>query len=169
VEFERLSKLDDQAGQDSRGRALPARVSLLQGLEQIREHLGGQLSAIAELARERSSSSLETERGLLRRIEHLEKECDRLRSEADSRQASTEQLERDRLLLGNAWEQLECEQVKLAAFAQHAKSSTSTVNAGPRLVPRPEAPDRSDPIALAVLQQFDTLRRDVRKESLNGK
>ena len=160
------------------GRPFPPAVApLVQGLERLRERVRERLDQIEALARDRAAvpeqtaETSERERVLHQRLAELEDAQRRQRVEADrwekERQAAAEQLEHDRRLLAEAWERLEREQVEAPATA-HAPPRRTPADRPATAVVRAAIPaDHDDPVAQAILKQFQTLRRDVRRNA-NG-
>jgi hypothetical protein len=148
-------------------------ASLHQGLMLMREHFHRHLDAIEALARERAPRSTgdlaAREQQLQRRLAGLEQL--QVRFEAESgrwereRKAMIEQLEQDRRLLSEAWERLEREQVKTAPVAAESGRSTAagTPPAWALAVPTPGRQEQ--PVAEEILRQFQSLRRDVRRNA----
>jgi hypothetical protein len=158
--------------------ALPSR--LIHNLEELRNCVLNRLESIEALARHCSGvSSVEisrTEQMLRQRIEELERE--RSRSLADlviedpSGTQLVTQLEKDRLLLAEAWERLERERIdaiaagsvaRPAAPAHHPQSADGrAMHSSP--APRPMATaETANPVADSILRQFQTLCSDVRR------
>jgi hypothetical protein len=76
-------------------------------------------------------------------------------------QTSLEQLEHDRALLAEAWDRVEQERIKCAQAPRKV-----VVNPfAPQVPVSSVTPSSEDPVIQAVLSQFQTLRRDVRKAS----
>jgi exonuclease VII large subunit len=156
----------------------PDSNALIQGLERLRERVEQRLVRLEAVARERAEAPVhepsELEQKLRRRIAEFEEAQARLRTQADRReqewQASVEQLEGDRVLLAEAWDRLERERIEAVAAPQGqgqvpVRSPVAGREAVPpeRPRPRPEMDDPAhDSVTLAILQQFHTLRNDVR-------
>ncbi len=158
--------------------ALPSR--LIHNLEELRNCVLNRLESIEALARHSSGvPSVEitrTEQMLRQRIEDLERE--RSRSLADqviedpSGKQLLIQLEKDRLLLAEAWERLERERIdaiaagsvaRPAAPAHHPQSPDGRAMHGSP-APRPmAAAENANPVADSILRQFQTLCSDVRR------
>lgn len=173
-----LPRPGDRPGQETkRASSRPGPVALLQGLERVREGIRQRLDQIEELARRRaeppSRASLDRERELEGRIAELEEAQARSRDEGSRREEqgreAIERLEQDRRQLAEAWELLEQEQIALARAA-HGTHPPAPVNAPAG--PAPAMPLRADvtsegenPLAREILKQFQTLRRDVRRNA----
>jgi DNA repair exonuclease SbcCD ATPase subunit len=144
-------------------------TGLVQGLERIREALQAKLDQLEAVAREQvaavSQVDLEQERELEQRIAGIEEAQRRLRSETErwekERQTALEQLEHDRKLLAESWQRLEREQLENHAPARPAPESDRVQP----VVLRTSAIDPNDPVTQAILKQFQTLRRDVRRNA----
>jgi hypothetical protein len=149
--------------------------ALIQGLERLRECFEERLARLEAIARDRVAAPVsdrsELELKLQHRITEIEEAQVRLRHQAERREqewrASMEQLEGDRTLLAEAWEQLERERVEGAAAVQ----PTRRVAAADR-GPNPPVRHRTDPgdaasdhLAHTILKQFQALRNDVRRNS----
>lgn len=101
-------------------------------------------------------------RELEERREALQAEAERRDREWEDR---LEALEHDRRLLADAWERLEREQL---ASAPAIPVAPDPPEAGrPASPPRPSPPgnEPENPVDRAILHQFETLRRDVRRRS----
>jgi hypothetical protein len=92
----------------------------------------------------------------------MEKEVSRSRAEAERCRSQAEtllaQVEEERGRLAGAWEELERERIGLATRAP-ARLAPDAVEVTPR---RPAVPTGDNPIAHAILQQYQSLHRDVR-------
>ena len=161
---------------EPRGRPDRPTTPLIQGLERFRERAQRRLDQIEALARERAgtlpSEPSDRERELQRRVAELEEAQRRLQVETDRREQErrevVEQLEHDRRLLTEAWERLEREQVEGLSTA-HAPARPAPIDRPPPPVVRSAVPsDQNDPVAQAILRQFQALRRDVRRNT-NGR
>jgi hypothetical protein len=157
--------------------ALPS--GLIHNLEELRSCVLRRLESIEALARHCSGvSSAEitrTEQMLRQRIEQLEQERSRsladLVSEDPSGRQLLTQLEKDRQLLADAWERLECERIEAIAAGSLARPAAAhhphpaeghVVHAPP--VPRPTAAaETANPVAESILRQFQTLCSEVRR------
>lgn len=154
----------------------PSRAAILQALELIRQRFHRHLDAIEGMARARAQlgnkDASEREQQLRHRLLELEHAQIQLRSETErwehERQAMIEQLEHDRRLLAEAWERLEREQVQIAnAPAEPARSAATTaVTQWPKTVTL--ASGRDETVAEEILRQFQSLRRDVRRNAEAG-
>lgn len=168
----------DRPGQETkRASSRPGPVALLQGLERVREGIRGRLDQIEDLARRRAENppraNPDRERELEARIAELEDAQARSRDEGRRREEqgrdAIERLEQDRRQLAEAWELLEQEQIALtrAAPGPHPPALAPAI-AGPA----PATPLRADvtsegenPLAHEILKQFQSLRRDVRRNA----
>jgi hypothetical protein len=152
---------------------VPARIALIQALEEFRTRVHRQLDALEALSRARaqqgSRSLLEREQQMQQRARDLEHVQSHMRAEADrwerERQAMLEQIEHDRRLLAEAWERLEREQVTNFAAVQTPALANAVVAPTPWPVTLSSATGRDHPVAEEVLRQFQSLRRDVRRNS----
>jgi DNA repair exonuclease SbcCD ATPase subunit len=153
----------------------PGHVALLQGLERVREGIRQRLDQIEDLARQRSeppSGAISgRERELERRIADLEESQARSRDEArrleEQGREAIERLEQDRRQLAEAWEVLEQEQIALARAA-HGTPPTVPDAAGYAPAKSLRANLNSEgenPLAREILKQFQSLRRDVRRNA----
>jgi DNA repair exonuclease SbcCD ATPase subunit len=153
----------------------PGPVSLLEGLERVREGIRQRLDQIEDLARQRaepaSRANPDRERELERRVEELEEARTRSRDEArrleEQGREAIERLEQDRRQLAEAWERLEQEQI---ALAQAALGTHPAVHAhaghAPATPPRTDVNSGGEnPLAQEILKQFQALRRDVRRNA----
>jgi hypothetical protein len=166
-----------QPASDSKGPATTARLALIQSLEELRERVHRQLDALETIARARAEQSAkalhEREEQLQQRVVELEHAHLHIKNEADrwerERKAMLEQIEHDRRLLAEAWERLEREQVKNFGVVQTAARSTVASAPAPIPVPWPvtlsPSTGRDQPVAEEVLRQFQSLRRDVRRNA----
>jgi DNA repair exonuclease SbcCD ATPase subunit len=157
----------------------PDSIALIQGLERLRDVVDQRLARIETLARERAappaSSRSDLEKKLQQQIADYEEAQRRLIAQAERReqewQLSLEQLEEDRKLLAEAWDQLERERIENGAGVDgqapgqpRQAERAATQPARPR--PRPEMADpANDSVTLGILQQFQALRNDVRHNS----
>ncbi len=169
-------------GQETkRASSRPGPVALLQGLERVREGIRQRLDQIEDLARRRaepsSRASLDRERELEGRIAELEDAQARSRDEGRRREEqgrdAIERLEQDRRQLAEAWELLEQEQIALARAAHGTHPPAHAHAHAPAPAgPAPATPLRADvtsegenPLAREIFKQFQTLRRDVRRNA----
>jgi hypothetical protein len=165
----RISRLDSNA--------------LIQGLERLRECFEQRLVRLEALARERVAQPApvpfpdrtELELQLQQRIAEIEEAQLRLRTQAERREqewrAALEQIEGDRALLAEAWEQLERERVEAPAAPasqapRRAPAGTTERGLTTPVRSRPEpAEAANDHVAHTILQQFQALRNDVRRNA----
>jgi hypothetical protein len=150
--------------------AAPARPALPRVLERIRGRLHEHIDAIEALARAHGDAHRpDLERSLQQNLSELEQERVRFRAEAarwdQERRSATEALEHDRQLLAEAWERLEIEQVKVVGSTQNTARPNFVAPPVDRGQLAPVLAERDDPIARAILHQFQTLRRDVRRNA----
>ena len=159
--------------------APPVTAPLIQGLERLRERIRQRLDQIEALARERAAAPAqgsdqldrdqEQDEELRQRRAELDEAQRRLKAEADrwekERQAVAEQLEHDRRLLAEAWERLEREQVEGRAATTAAARPTPAARPVPTVVRAVVPDEHDDAVAQAILKQFQTLRRDVRRNA----
>jgi len=166
----------------------PAQSPEIEHLERLRVRVLERLDWLETLARQRSASgpvatdSTIRNRALEERLAELEEAEQRLRAEAERQAqewtASLTQLEADRRLLADAWERVEQDRIAFASAADVHSHSDGQGLVAHHGVPttRPHAPvfsDRStaagsapnDPVTHAVLQQFQTLCSDVRRNA----
>jgi len=159
----------------------------IQDLQRLREWVLERLDSLETLARQRSASApaggeiagLERAREL--RIADLEETERRLRAQAERQEkewiASLSQLEADRRLLAEAWERVERERIEYqsaSALHPHAQArcpqrgTSATHPHAAAVVPARTAAADSDPnnpVAEAILRQFQTLSSDVRRSA----
>ncbi len=165
-------------------RAAPAaRIPDLQGL---RQWVLERLDSLEAMARQRPAPSpvagepADLERTLQQRLAELEEARRQLCAEAERQEqewsASLSQLETDRRLLAEAWERLERQRIESLGGSQPHPPSQAHGQSPPRgapatmphtAVPAPArsvavAADPNNPVAQAILRQFQTLCRDVR-------
>ena len=146
----------------------------------------GAPGALEALARQRTESTTAAggitalERTLQQRQAELEEAWRQVRAEAERQEkewsASLTQLEADRRLLAEAWERLERKRIDGSGASERHPHTHSPVQGQPRGAPAAlldaaaVAPARSaaaesgtdNPIAQAILRQFQALSRDVR-------
>jgi DNA repair exonuclease SbcCD ATPase subunit len=161
----RISRLDSNA--------------LIRGLERLRERVEQRLVRLEAVAVERAVAPAhdpsELEQKLQRRIADIEEAKVQLRAAAERReqewQTAFEQLEGDRKLLAEAWDRLERERIETVPTTQGLAPGRLPMagrEAAPLERPRPR-PEMADPahdsVTLAILQQFQTLRSDVRRNA----
>jgi hypothetical protein len=166
---------------------------LIQDLESVRKLVVERLASIETLARERPATGktmqeiAELEESFKKKFAELEETRRRLLDEAEQEQrewtASLSQLDDDRRLLAEAWEQLERERVGSPAAARetpasHVHGHTPPMNSGTAYThPTHANPVRSaaidsdsrNPVAQAILRQFQTLQSDVRRSARGGR
>jgi hypothetical protein len=155
----------------------PARVDLIQALEELRGRVHNQLDALETLARDRArqgSRTLEShEEQLQQRATELEEVNAHMQTEADrwqrERQSMLEQIENDRRLLADAWDRLEREQVKAFAVAPTTAPPSTFATPAPWPATISSATSRDQPVAEEVLRQFQSLRRDVRRTAVTNR
>jgi hypothetical protein len=151
----------------------PDSNALIQGLERLRECFEQRLVRLEGMARERAAPPVadrtELEHKLQQRIGEIEDAQLRLRTQAERREqewrTALEQLEGDRALLAEAWEQLERERVAGHADAapqQNRRASAATPPVRPHTEPVDAA---NDHVAHTILKQFQALRNDVRRNA----
>ena len=151
-----------------------------QALEQLRERVHRRLDQIQDLLRERlaSGSTDEREAEWTNRFKEMEEALEAAKSDAHcadrERVAALEKVEQDRALLAEAWERLERERIDLETgrflVAPAANPPSRTLIPGvisPQLSPirSASANPADDPVERAVFQQFQALRRDVRRKA----
>ena len=167
---------DPRPGRETnRAPSRPGPAALLRDLERVREGIQQRLDQIEDLARRRaedpSRASSDRERELEGRIAGLEEAQAQLRDEARRREEqgreAIERLEEDRRQLAQAWELLEQEQIALARSAHdtHPPAAAHPV-AAPATPHRPDVTSEGEnPLAREILKQFQSLRRDVRRNA----
>jgi hypothetical protein len=166
-----------------------AQSALFQSLQSLRERVLERLDALEALARGRSASapaaggSAGLERTLELKLAELEETERRLHAHAKSQEqewsASLTQLEADRGLLAEAWERVERERIAYSSGSEphhrgHAQGQGPQKGA-PATLPHAGAlvtarfagadSDANHPVAQAILRQFQTLSRDVRRNA----
>jgi hypothetical protein len=151
-------------------------------LEELRRCVISRLSAIEDLARCRSASPVSETTGLVAslraKIEELEEDRNRLRADAERGDGDWKRLqaqfEDDRRLLAEAWERLEHERVEAGGNPALGPARQATAAHRPRpaddglahpLSPLRTTPsgDSGNPVAEAILRQFQVLCGDVRR------
>lgn len=158
------------------------RTTVMERLDRVeaalRERVGRVPADESELAerdqelRRRAAEIQQRQAELQQRTAELEENQRRLRTERDrwenERASILEQLEHDRALLAEAWERLEREKLEhpesTAAVAHHNGTTDRTVV---KVVRPVVASDDENPVAQAILRQFQAVRRDVRRNA-NG-
>ncbi|MFI5457480.1 MAG: hypothetical protein ACHRXM_18715 [Isosphaerales bacterium] len=162
---------------------------LIQDLEWVRELVLERLSSIETLARERRASTpplrdiAELEVSFKKKSDQLEETRRRLQDQAEREKhdwnASLSQLEDDRRLLAEAWERVEQERIDSMSAPQanpahHSLGQNPQTTASTGLphtaasIPIRSAGTDSDPcnpVARAILRQFQTLCSDVRQSA----
>lgn len=166
----------------------PSHTEAIQGLLWLRQQVADRLDALETLARRRETSpdsqeELEArERALRQGTAELEEARRKLRDEAEQRQEEWNnrlaQLDQERRTLAEAWERVERERIEgLASVGGQATPASHARPAGPArgtvgaslhatamTPPRSPASDPApfNPVAQAILREFQTLARDVR-------
>ncbi len=162
---------------------------LIQDLEWVRELVLERLSSIETLARQRPALKppgrdiAELEDSYKKKSDELEETQRRLLEQAEREQqdwnASMSQLEDDRRLLAEAWARVEQERIESmgaphesTAFHSHDQNSQAAASSGlphtALAIPIRSAGSDSvpgNPVAQAILQQFQTLCSDVRQSA----
>jgi hypothetical protein len=163
--------------------------ALIESLQRLRDRVLERLDSIETLARQRSASApgaaerAGLERTLERKLADIEETERRLRTQAERQEkewiASLTQLEADRRLLAEAWERVEQDRIAYANPAEpqhrgHAQGQgpqngvpAARPHAGFLVAARSAAGDSepNQPVAQAVLRQFQTLCSDVRRNA----
>jgi hypothetical protein len=177
---------------DARPRSTPERsvtVSLIDDLERLRELVLERLSSIETLARERSESVMPApelsalEESFKKKSAEFEEARRQLQAQAEQEKhewiASLTQLEDDRRLLAEAWERVDQERIDAVSAPQEHSSvhsprphspapvSTAVPSTGATIPIRSAGADSDayNPVAQAILQQFQTLCSDVRQSA----
>jgi len=177
---------------EARPRSAPkpsAYAWLIQDLEWVRELVLERLNSIETLARERPASAppgreiAELEDAFKKKSDELDETRRRLQEQAEQEKqdwnASLSLLEDDRRLLAAAWERVEQERIDSMSVpqenpARHSQGQdrqTTTSTGLPHAalsIPIRSAGSDSDPcnpVAQAILRQFQTLCRDVRQSA----
>jgi hypothetical protein len=171
--------------------ARPSHAAAIQDLRRLRQRVAERLGALETLVRRREESPVVSEelealeRTLRRGMAEVEEARRQLRDEVERRQeewnASLAQLDADRRSLAEAWERVERERIEgLGATGGQAPSQAhARLQGPPRGAPSATlravatAPARSaatdhdshNPVAQAVLREFQTLSRDVRSNA----
>jgi hypothetical protein len=91
----------------------------------------------------------------------LQADIDRREEEWDTR---LEAIERDRLLLAEAWERLESDQLALAGSSRAASHAAPPAPVAPSRIETSRS-DSETAVSRAILRQFETLRQDVRTQA----
>ena len=150
-------------------------AALAQSLERLRETLLQRLEVLESIAAEhialRGSSPSEREQVARERSAVLEASLARIQAELKRKEQKWEEqiqlLEQDRRLIAEAWERLEDEQIQGVGVSQEPSRDTSADRQaanGPAYRP-PQQDDANDPVAKAILRQFQTLQDDVRQNA----
>jgi hypothetical protein len=138
------------------------------GLERIRERFHRWIDRLEDRLDDEARAAAPGG-DLERAARELEAKGEELRAEAERRDrewaAHLDALERDRRLLAEAWERLEREQLVLAPRAR--AEPCPPVASPPPAPPRSALPasEPENPVDRAILHQFETLRRDVRRKA----
>jgi hypothetical protein len=160
---------------------------MIQDLRRLRQWALERLDSLEARARQRPAPAAAAggmaalEPALQQRLAELEEARRRLGAEAERQEkewsAALAQLEADRRLLAQAWERLERDRIEGLGSAERHPHQPHTQGPGsPRGAvaarPHPAAPaparsvrsdpDPNNPVAEAILRQFQTLCRDVR-------
>jgi hypothetical protein len=169
---------EQRGGRARRGAPREDAAAHVAHLEKLRDALLHRLEQIEALAVEQARMSgatpSEREAVLRERLSTLEASHARLQAESRRReqewQEFLEQLESDRRLLAEAWERLEQEQTSAAPAAAAQAPPTSRIS--PAGAPHPAVPqaekeeqEGEDPVAKAILKQFQALQGDVRRNA----
>ena len=173
--------------------ARPSHAAAIQGLRRLRQRVVERLDALETLARRREESPAASEeldvleRTLRQGMAEVEEARRQLRDEVERRQeewnALLAQLDADRRSLAEAWERIERERIEgrgatggQAPPHTHAHTqlqgpsrgtpgtSLHAVATAPSLSAEPDY-DSYNPVARAILREFQTLSRDVRGNS----
>lgn len=170
------------------GPAGPSHAAAIQGLLRLRQQIAERLDALEALARRQEGSHAgsgeleDRERALRQGTSELEEARRQLRDEAERRQVEWNdrlaQLDADRRALAEAWERVERERIEgLAAVGGQASpdaqarppgpprgTAGASLHAAASTPSRSPAPDHDtcNPVAQAILQEFQALARDVR-------
>lgn len=156
--------------------AREGRDAAIRQLDWFGKRIHEQLDALEAQIRQRPAAASRTgglTNSLQRRIAELEDiraglqaEVDRLRRERDE---SIELIEHDRLLLAEAWETLEREQLTGTAASNNGRAAQAVEPPGGYSVPSNIANGRDDLVSREILRQFQSLHRDVRRNAQNGR
>lgn len=160
------------------GAARPDTVALAQGFERLRDALLQRLEVLESIAAEHAALSdftpSDREQILKERVSTLEASLSRLQAELKRRDQEWDEqillLDEDRGLITEAWDRLEAEQIQGTGHSSEAARESAPVGHVPNgPAYRPPAPDESnDPVAKAILRQFQSLQGDVRRNA-NGR
>jgi hypothetical protein len=172
-------------GRTATARARTAPFAPIQGLQWLRQRVLERLDALEALARrcEASPAPAEVvalERALQQRLAEVEESRRQIRAEAERQEkewsASLTQLEADRRRLAEAWERVERQRIEGPGAPEGLPHPLAQGQWTPRGAPAailhaaapPPAraavadPDPYNPVAAAILREFQTLSRDVR-------
>jgi hypothetical protein len=175
-----------------RARSTPARPipgPLIQDLQGLRQLVIERLDSLETLAQKRRASTEAVgevavlERTFKQKLAELEETQHRLRSQAEREEqdwrAALAQLDSDRRLLAEAWERVERQRIEFVSAAQVRPQLPPPAQI-PQMVVQPQLPhipspiptrsttadsDPSNPVAQAILRQFQTLCSDVRRNA----
>jgi hypothetical protein len=166
--------------------ARPSPASSIQGLRWLRQRVLERLDALEALARREASPAaadeLEAlERTLRQKLAEVEETRRQLDAEAERRQqewsASLTQLEADRRRLAEAWERVERQRIEIPGACGGQTPPQAQVQGPPTgastALLHAVAPARSattdpslyNPVAQAILRDFQTLSKDVRSNA----
>jgi hypothetical protein len=158
-------------------------AALIADLESLRNLVTDRLGSIEKLARDKMLDTRELtalRESLDKQSAQVEENRRRLRDEAERQQEEWEtllsRLEGDRRLLAEAWERIEHERVETTGVREENRGTpapqSSPANGSLRGQPHAASPspirsaagpaDAYNPVAQAILQQFQTLCSDVR-------
>ncbi len=152
--------------------------ALVQGLEQLRDHIAERLERLETMALDRANHASagpanELERRLQQRISEYEQAQSRLAAQAQQYEqdwsAALEQLAADRKLLAEAWERLEHERIETMAASQaghgngrHGLGPGSSVTVAVPANGRPAASERpAHPTPHASPEHDDPIGNDI--------
>jgi hypothetical protein len=151
----------------AKGLTAAQRSTVFQAFEQLRKRVHEQMAILETLVRRHDASQTAiSEPDLCQQQIELEQARLALKAERDrierERYVVLEELAHDRQLLAQAWENLEREQVKMAVLVAEDRRPIPLTLQSPQQRPPSSTADQSEMISRAVLEQFHTLRRDVR-------
>jgi hypothetical protein len=179
-DLEPLARLPD-------GRAVT--LSLIRDMEQLREWVLERLSAMEKLARDHGESAQPgrelsvLEESFKKKLADLEESRHQLQAQAEREKhdwmAAMARLEEDRHMLAEAWERIDQERIDALSGPQSSASvhsprpvhqtadSNGLASVGAAVPHRAAAADSDtqNPVAQAILQQFQTLCGDVRRNA----
>jgi hypothetical protein len=163
-------------GRPDRASARPAPAAPIRDLRWLRQRVLERMDALEALARRIEASSgaaAETaalERTLQQKLAEVDEARRQLRAEAERQaqewSASLAQLEADRRLLAEAWERVERQRIE--GFNPYEGRPHAQWRGSPQGAPARSAaadPDPNNPVARAILREFQTLSRDVRSNA----